>query len=111
MSGFTFHGKPSRVWFMPVGAETLDTDGGQLWYATEDGLGSVADVSKCFSSVSFETTPAPEIVHLISDGEAVTSCCGRTPFELPRTERISVDPKLCNCKTLPPSSVGSEWKP
>jgi hypothetical protein len=45
-----------------------------------------------------------EIVHLIADGEAVTSCCGRTPFELPRTDRITVDPSLaggcerhCSC--------------
>lgn len=35
-----------------------------------------------------------EIVHVIADGEAVTSCCGRTPFELPRMDRITVDPKL-----------------
>lgn len=34
-----------------------------------------------------------EAVHLIADGEAVTSCCGRTPFELPRTDRLTVDPK------------------
>lgn len=38
-----------------------------------------------------------ERVHLIADGEAVTSCCGRTPFELPRTERITVDPAWANC--------------
>jgi hypothetical protein len=35
-----------------------------------------------------------EIVHLIADGEAVTLCCGRTPFELPRTDRVTVDPSL-----------------
>lgn len=41
---------------------------------------------------------APETVHAIADGEAVTSCCGRTPFELPRMERITVDPKFANCE-------------
>jgi len=35
-----------------------------------------------------------ETVHLIADGEAVTLCCGRTPFELPRTDRLTVDPSL-----------------
>ena len=38
-----------------------------------------------------------ETVHLIADGEAVTSCCGRTPFELPRDERITSDPALRSC--------------
>lgn len=40
----------------------------------------------------------PEVVHVVADGEAVTSCCGRTPFELPRTERITVDPALLTCE-------------
>lgn len=41
-----------------------------------------------------------EPVHLIADGEAVTSCCGRTPFELPRTDRLTVDPSLAGgCET------------
>lgn len=30
-----------RLWIMPVGAEPLDVEGKQLWYATEDGTGSV----------------------------------------------------------------------
>lgn len=38
------------------------------------------------------------VVHLIADGAAVTTCCGRTPFELPRSERITVDPSLESCK-------------
>lgn len=40
---------------------------------------------------------AHEITHLIADGEVVTSCCGRTPFELPRTERLTVDQTLRTC--------------
>jgi hypothetical protein len=60
MSG-TIHGKPSRIWFMPVGAETLGTDGGQLWYATQDGTGSVADMSKLFvpGSIKFTSDNPP----------------------------------------------------
>lgn len=38
-----------------------------------------------------------ETTHLIADGEAVTLCCGRTPFELPRTDRLTVDPTRRNC--------------
>lgn len=38
------------------------------------------------------------VVHLVVDGAAVTTCCGRTPFELPRSERITVDPSLESCK-------------
>lgn len=39
-------------------------------------------------------------VHLIADGEAVTSCCGRTPFELGRYERITVDPEMARACSL-----------
>lgn len=36
----------------------------------------------------------PEIVHIIRDGEAVTDCCKKTPFELSHADRIVVeDPK------------------
>lgn len=39
-----------------------------------------------------QATTGDEVVHLIADGEAVTSCCGRTPFELPRMDRLTVNP-------------------
>ncbi|MDQ1699441.1 MAG: hypothetical protein QOG34_1304 [Frankiaceae bacterium] len=32
--------KGGRLWVMPLGAEPLATDGKQLFYGTEDGLGS-----------------------------------------------------------------------
>jgi hypothetical protein len=59
MSGI-IHGKPTRIWFLPIGAETLDTDGGQLWYATKDGLGSVADMSQLFVPGSIKFTSSDE---------------------------------------------------
>lgn len=31
------------------------------------------------------------------DGEAVTLCCGRSPFELPRTDRMTVEAALVTC--------------
>jgi hypothetical protein len=32
------------VWVMPIGAETLEVDGRQLFYGTEDGLGSTVSI-------------------------------------------------------------------
>ncbi len=57
--------------------------------------------------MSDQTEPAPgaqETIHFIADGDAVTSCCGRTPFELPRSDRITVDPALTNCEPAPVAS-------
>jgi len=34
-------------------------------------------------------------------GQALTPCCGRSPFELPRTDRITLDPNLVTC--VPPA--------
>jgi len=31
------------------------------------------------------------VTHIIRDGEAVTDCCKKTPFELPGTDRIIVE--------------------
>jgi len=40
----------------------------------------------------------PRIVHRCPPvGEAVTPCCGRTPFELPGFERMATDPQLVTC--------------
>jgi hypothetical protein len=36
---------------------------------------------------------------------AVTPCCGRTPFELPRTDRMTVDSEQVTC-SLPCSECG-----
>ncbi len=37
------------------------------------------------------------ITHLIGDGDATTWCCGKTPFELLQTDRISLDSALLTC--------------
>ena len=50
----------TRVWFLPIGAEPLETEGGQLWYGDEEGLGSVSDLSKVF---------VPGSIKLASDEE------------------------------------------
>ena len=39
-----------------------------------------------------------EVTHACPPGDAaVTPCCGRTPFELPRTDRMTLDPTLVTC--------------
>jgi hypothetical protein len=41
---------------------------------------------------------AREITHECPpDGQYVTPCCGLTPFELPRGDRITEDPALATC--------------
>lgn len=40
----------------------------------------------------------PEITHQCPpDGRGFTPCCGKTPFELPRTDRMTLDPSLVTC--------------
>jgi hypothetical protein len=46
------------------------------------------------------TCPRPtDVVHAIADGSATTSCCGRTPFELPRaSHRLTQDSDQVTCQ-------------
>ena len=37
-------------------------------------------------------------------GAYVTPCCGKTPFELPRTDRITSDPARVTCEAIRPFS-------
>lgn len=39
-------------------------------------------------------------------GSGVTPCCGRTPFELPRDDKMTLDPGLVTCR----SAVGEHLK-
>jgi hypothetical protein len=42
--------------------------------------------------------PSPEVTHACPpEGEGLTPCCGRTPFELPMTDRMTLDPALVTC--------------
>ena len=40
------------------------------------------------------------------EGSGVTSCCGRTPFELPMTDRMTLDPALVTCSPALPENGG-----
>jgi hypothetical protein len=47
-----------------------------------------------------ETSPAAvdSVIHECPPGdENMTPCCNRTPFELPRTDRMTVDRSLVTC--------------
>ena len=35
--------------------------------------------------------------HLIQERNALTVCCGKNPFELPRGDRATMDPKMVTC--------------
>ena len=43
--------------------------------------------------------PGPEFTHLCPlPGTLYARCCGRTPFDLPRTDRMTPDPELVTCR-------------
>jgi hypothetical protein len=45
----------------------------------------------------------PETVHACPpDGSGLTPCCGRTPFELPGTDRMTTGPSAVTCSTVEP---------
>jgi hypothetical protein len=48
----------------------------------------------------------PEVIHHCPpDGRRATLCCDQTPFDLPRTDRLTLDAALVNC----PAIVGKNW--
>ena len=45
--------------------------------------------------------PGDEVVHMAPPTNAgVMPCCGRPPFELPRTDRLTEDPTLVTCRLV-----------
>lgn len=40
------------------------------------------------------------------EGSGLTPCCGRTPFELPLTDRMTLDPTLVTCQSALPENGG-----
>ena len=63
--------------------------------------GRVID-GKAEVAVSFEdelVEAKAEIIHLCPyDGTSVTPCCARSPFELKKTDRMTMDRALVTCK-------------
>lgn len=68
----------------------------ESFQAEEDGL---EDAEKLLRSPLPEVQEKDrEIVHAFPPaGSGITPCCGRTPFELPRSERMTQVAKLVTC--------------
>ena len=48
-----------------------------------------------------------EIVHACPfDGQSFTPCCGRHIGDLPRTDRVTLDPALITCPQPAPVAMG-----
>jgi hypothetical protein len=47
----------------------------------------------------------PEVFHQAppDGGGGLMPCCGKTPFEVPGTDRMTADPALVTCMNAPPS--------
>ena len=41
-------------------------------------------------------------------GNGLTPCCGKTPFELPRLDRMTIDDDIVNCKYRPAMKSGGK---
>jgi hypothetical protein len=79
--------------------------------ATGLGLGweSARDVLRRMAAEVQQPETQADAVHACPpDGSGITPCCGRTPFELPRTDRMSADPTLVTCQPAAVSQPGKE---
>ena len=47
---------------------------------------------------------APETIHACPpDGSGLMPCCGKTPFELPRSDRMTANPAAVTCTPAAPA--------
>lgn len=78
-------------------------------HPTEADLHHALAVFARFHGRDTTTPAAPETVHACPpDGSGLTPCCGRTPFELPRTDRISSEPAAVTCAPAVVAQPGKE---
>lgn len=48
-----------------------------------------------------------EVTHLCPpEGESLMPCCGHTPYEVPRTDRLAMDADLVTCGLHPETGDG-----
>ncbi|MDX2954571.1 hypothetical protein [Streptomyces caniscabiei] len=80
------------------------------WTGAEAFLRRMAAESAAVDRVAAETPPAEtETVHACPpDGSGLTPCCGRTPFELPRTDRMTRDPAAVTCRPAVEAQPGKD---
>lgn len=72
------------------------------WHAVEGAAGEEgADPGTVLHAVldrlGIDLPPAPPVHACPPDGSGLTPCCGRTPFELPRTDRMTVHLDRVTC--------------
>jgi hypothetical protein len=87
------------TWTHAPCSECLPEDEDAPGPAAERVKHSGPDTEFCVLCLSGEHECVTETVHACPpDGAGVTPCCGRTPFELPRTDRMSTDSALVTCR-------------
>lgn len=79
-----------------------DSEYNRAWHAVEGAAGEEgADPGTVLHAVldrlGIDPPPAPPVHACPPDGSGITPCCSRTPFELPRTDRMATDPALVTC--------------
>lgn len=92
-------------------ARTLtESEYNAAWHAVEGAAGEEgADPGTVLHAVldrlGINLPPAPPVHGCPLDGSGVTPCCGRTPFELPRTDRMATDSTPVTCPGAAPVSA------
>lgn len=56
-----------------------------------------ATFTRLIRQAGYGASLANEVTHLVLPGGAVMDCCGRTPWELPRTDCMTTDRALVTC--------------
>lgn len=67
-------------------------------YHGDDGIAEGLAVVLALVERDYRVGPREPLVHLATAGDGHVHCCGRTPFELPRTDLITMDPHGATCK-------------
>ncbi|WIM97824.1 hypothetical protein ACTOB_001378 [Actinoplanes oblitus] len=69
------------------------------WSPRSRGCEAMCVRESCRSMGDRISAEPQSAVHFIGTDMGVTSCCRRTPFELPRGDRLTDDPWASTCRT------------
>lgn len=84
--------------------DTVESLRDSVWWPWKEGrVGHKACYEKANAPDQARLQPSPEagcsVVHRCPlMGRATMSCCGKTPFEVPRTDRMTTDYRRVTCK-------------
>ena len=76
-----------------AGSKAFLSDGSEFGHIREVWFGYADALIKHLPELA---ESAPDVVHVMG-GEGVTRCCWRSPFELPRSDRITMDSESGTC--------------